>query len=240
VKTRILITISLLLLATGAWSQPWYLNIEEHFDGGALIGDWTAFVEAGDPCGYVDESGGMLNILSQCGPGNDWPVPSLAQHGIFLPADYKIVVRLNKASSYGWTKVILSEAPGVFPPVRFLGLFLNGDGVGGGYGSVSLRMYLDGVPYSVDAVEHAFGIGVWNVWVLTKEGSTLSATLGPNESTQYPLLEGTEAALFDGGFFTLEGSQAGVLTHVDWVKIYSHFPVANEAMSWSGIKRLYE
>ena len=227
------------LLAPCAMGQTWYLNVHEDFDGGALTGDWTASVAEGDACGYVDESGGMLNILSQCGPGYDWPVPSLAQHNLFLPDDYRIVVRLNKASSNGWTKVLLSENHGVSPPDRVLGLFLNGTGVGGGYGSVSLRMYYDGAATGIDVTEYAFGIGVWNVWALTKEGATLSLEVGATEETLAPLLEGTDATLFGGGYLTLEGSQAGVLTHVDWVKIYTHQPVAADELSWGGIKRVF-
>lgn len=235
----ILIFTLICLLASGAWAQTWYLNIHEEFDGGALVGDWTASVAPGDNCGYVDESGGMLNILSQCGPGYDWPVPSLAQHDLFLPDDYRIVVRLNKASGYGWTKVLLSENHGVSPPDRVLGLFLNGDGVGGGYGSVSLRMSYDGAGTTVDIIEYAFGIGVWNVWALTKEGTTLTLEVGPDEASLSPLLAGSDPSLFGGGYLTLEGSQAGVLTHVDWVKVYTHQPVAEDRSSWGGIKRVY-
>ncbi len=74
--TRILIPLLLLLLAASAAAQPWYLNVYEEFDGDALTGNWSASVAAGDNCGYVTESGGLLNIFSQCGPGYDWSAPS--------------------------------------------------------------------------------------------------------------------------------------------------------------------
>ncbi len=238
-KTRILY-VMILLLAVPAAAQTWYLNVEEHFDGGALAGDWTGLVAAGDPCGYVDESGGLLDILSQCGPGHDSPAPTLAQLDLELPADWRVVVRMNKSTSSGWCMVQLSENLGVLPPDRVLGLFLNGTGVGGGYGSVSLRQYWDGTGTFIDGGEYAFGVGVFNVWSITKEGDAISVEVGPTEETLAPLYGGSDPALFDGGYLTLQSSQAGALLHVDWVKVYSHLPVSNEDLDWSGIKRLWE
>ncbi|MBU0742019.1 hypothetical protein KKG45_12935 [bacterium] len=239
-KTCTLIMICVLAMATCGWSQEWYLNVYDEFDRGDLGDDWTGWVVPGDPCGYVSVGGDQLTFKSQCGCGYDSPAPTDVQYGLELPDDYRIVVRLDKAETCGWTKVLLSEDAGVFPPTRVLGLFLNGNGVGGGYGSVSLRMYLDGVPTGLDGTEYAFGIGVWNVWVLTKEGAHLTLEVGPTEEALSPLLEATEATLFGGGYLTLEGSQAGVLTHVDYVKIYSHSPVSADEMSWGGIKRVFE